>query len=135
MLSPKHSSFVCRLNGITFVVPRRQPLGRRAPKPQRPTAPGKRLRRNAAPQGSVGRPRRGCRVPAVKRRRSGCYGQQGPGASEAGSMARNPVSNLGHLYKVFGIETLRKCLQYLQDCFADGAQIARWSTLKNAAKH
>ena len=72
-------------------------------KPQRPTAPRKRLRRNAAAQGGERGQGRGCRVPAIKRRRSGCQGQLWPGASEAG-----PEIPSGHLKKFFGIETLIK---------------------------
>ena len=51
-------------------------------KPQRPTAPGKRLRLDAAPSCGGQRQGRGCRVPAVERRCGGRHGQQWPGAPE-----------------------------------------------------
>ena len=78
-------------------------------KPQRPTAPGKRLRSDAAPLGSIQGQGRGCRVPAVKRCRIGCHGQQWPGASKRD--AGPQISNLGHLKKFFEIEIHeKKCI-------------------------
>ena len=83
----------------------------------------------------------GQHLAARSRLQSSCS-PKAPRWTPRGTMARglrgragNPISNLGNLKKLLGIETLRKCLQYLWDCFADGAQIARWSTFKNAAKH
>ena len=87
---------------------KRRPLDCRSPSGRR--ARGKRLRRHAAPPGG-GRPGRGCKAPADQRRRGGRQEQRSPGASEAGR-SRNPVSNLGHLKKVFGIEILAKMFAF-----------------------
>ena len=113
MLSPKHSSFLCRLNGYraqhAHNFRRLRCLGACAVlrrKPQRPTAPGKRLRPNAAALRGGQRPARGCGFFALERRRGGRQGQRWPGASKAGP--GNPVSDLGHYKILFGFEILRK---------------------------
>ena len=82
MLSPKQSSFLCRLNGYielscpTFVISRPRPLRCRS------TALGKRLRWDAAPPGGGPRQSRGCRVPAVERCRGARQERKWPGASK-----------------------------------------------------
>ena len=94
------------------------------PKPRRPTASRrKRLRRHAAPPGGIQRPRGGCRASAVQR---GCGGRQEerhwPGASEAGSGARNPVSPTWGTSKsvsgCFGLEILPGNVCILSKCLA-----------------
>ena len=114
-------TFIVRLlNGYraqlstTFVPTGPRPLRRRPPKPQRPIAPGKRLRPNAAALGGEPGRGEGCRVPALKRSHAGRHGQQWPGASEAGPEI--PVSNLGHLKKVFAIEIYEKHVCICSKC-------------------
>ena len=97
MLNPKHSSFVCRLNrwssaaqnfghprgfGLLAVIRR---------KPQRPTAPGKRLRPNAAARCGEQRQSRGCRAFALKRRRGGRQEEGWPGTQRQGPEIESPT--------------------------------------------
>ena len=85
-------------------------------KPQRPTAPGKRLRLDAAPRGCEQGRGEGCAVLGLKRRRGGCHGQQWPGAPEEGPEIPSPT--WGTSESVSGLKFVRdkfcicsKCLE------------------------
>ena len=115
MSSPEHSSFLCRSNGSraqhshNFARPPAapRPLRRRtAGSPQRPPTGFRRkshLRFDAAALGGGERPRRGCGVCDLQRRRGGRQGQGWPGASIREACAKNRVSPTWGVSKNVGI--------------------------------
>ena len=128
MSSQTQVLFVCRLNGCgaqlptTFVVSAaHRPLRLRPPEATAADQPRENpLRPNAAPLRGELRPHRGCRVPALERRRGGRHGQQGPGASEARPEIRAPT---------WGISTRFSRLKFMRKMFAVLAGLfCRWST-------
>ena len=86
MWSPKHSSFVCRLNGWSSAFPplSSSPSGASAFAPssgQTAFPEKKRLRQHAAALCGALRLRRGCGASALERRRGGRHERHWPGAS------------------------------------------------------
>ena len=114
MWSPKHSSFVCRLNEYRAPHSHRfrrppaasSPVARRKPTAA-PTAFRRKncLRRNAAALGGVQRPRRGCGVVAEQRRRGGRQGRRPPGPQIREGARHRGLPDLGTSEGCSGIET------------------------------
>ena len=110
MLTQKHSSFVCRLNGHraqhshNVRHPRGTsafaPLYRWKPTVARRLSGASRLRPNAAVRGGDQRPRRGCGAVSEQRRRGGRQGHVWPGPQSGKRAPDIEVSNLGH-FKMF----------------------------------
>ena len=96
-----------RLRGLGLLAVVRQ-------KPERPAAPGKRLRPNAAPPGGILWQGEGCRVLALKRSRGGCQRHLWPGASEAGPEIPSPT--WGTSKKLFRIEIHEKKVCICSKC-------------------
>ena len=122
LLSPKHSSFVCGLNGHRAQLPTpsvRHPhcIGlctlsyRRKPTAARRLPGKKRLRRNAAAPCGVLRPRRGCGVAAEQRRRGGRQGERWPGPQSA-KRAPDIESRTWGVSILFFLEILRNMFAF-----------------------
>ena len=119
MLSPRHSSVVCRLNGYgaqlptTFAVPRPRPLRRRPPTAPGETAWGETALHLTAQFGYVEAAQlllsNGAAVDAKN--------SDGRGPPVMGSRARNPISN-GALQKAFRAWILGKMFAFLAKCLA-----------------
>ena len=127
MWSPKHSLFLCCLNG--YRAPhaynfRRPPTAHRPLRlrpPEATTADGfpwkKRLRHDAAALRGPHRPRRGCGAVAEQRRRGGRQGRRGPGPQSGEAGARHRVSSTRAPQKAFpGLKLLHFSANVWQSC-------------------